>query len=154
MVDFSNRIVDSMYLSNDGLDKWAKPYGSFDDNYPISNGLPAYPKVGPCNMRYNYDYYVTEFPASMGLDPVPLQRDSSTCSCGYGYEAYNKWFSNEDYVRRMYGAPVSSNDLRSDYPLYQQRNGCAYCADLAQKGVLNLRDDMYLLNGQEINMRL
>ena len=154
MVDFSNEIMSSMYLSNDGLDKWDAQFGSFNDIYPLSQGLKQAPKSPSCKMRSYYDYYISQYPLSMGLDPTPWQYVEGDCECNYAHQANSRWFANEDYMKRMYGQPITQHDLVYDYPLFDHKKGCGYCADLKQKDVLNLRDDMYLINGQEIDMRM
>lgn len=155
-MNLSESIVNDMYQSNDGTNEWGGQYGSFDSLYPMTAPIEKSPPMPPCKARSYYDYYVSQFPVSMGLDPTPWQGQENSCACSYAKEAENRWFANQNYVDRMFGQPIDpvSTDDTPTFPIYQKQKGCGYCSELKEKGVLALRDNMYTVNGQEIDMRM
>ena len=165
MSNFSTAIENEIYLSQDGLSNWGEQYGSFDDIYPLSNGLPslATNKVPSCADSSYYGYYISNWPLSEGLDPTPWYVRPNDCACNYGAEMYNRYGSMENYIKGKFDVENSSASFQY-LPTYSTCGStgecgnkgncaCGYNSELFKDTVFNQQNNSYLLHGNEATLR-
>lgn len=140
MTRFTESIMTDMYLSNDGINNWGVPYGSFDSMYPLSIPMPKLEWSPPVEERTNYDYYITNYPLSMGLDPTPWAVMPGDIPYNYETSAWNKWFSNGIYVDGEFG--LDSNALDVPSPSLQGNMNVGWTYDPTNR--INVLEDLYM----------
>lgn len=153
--NLTDGIMNDVYLSQEGIDNWGNQFGSYNSIFPLSNAMPTLASTPTCEASSYYGYYTANWPLSLGLDPTPWKVRPGDCACNYANEAYNRWFSNEDYVKRKFGVP--GNASVEHYPLGAtcgKNCSCGYSAKLKQEGLFGEQENAYLLDGNEATLRM